>query len=140
MRVALPSAGVLDMLRYHRLSPDNGWAYDYGTVDESKDMFDYLLSYSPLHNVAPANYPATLLTTMANDTQVPPAHSYKFTAELQNKQTSLEPILIQIDTSSNHAHSNNTDDDIQRNADILSFTLFNMGYQKLPHTPSDIED
>ena len=77
-RVALPAVGVLDMLRYHKFTAGAGWAYDYGTSDESEEMFNYLLSYSPLHNIKDeVSYPATLITTGDHDDRVVPAHSYK---------------------------------------------------------------
>lgn len=132
MRVALPAVGVLDMLRYHQFTQGSGWAYDYGTVDESKAMFEYLRAYSPVHNVEQGkSYPATLLTTMDNDSQVLPAHSYKFTAELQTKQSSEQPILIHIGSSAIHEEAQSSQNTIRHHADILSFTLFNMGIKRL---------
>ena len=86
MKVALPAVGVLDMLRYHTFTAGAGWAYDYGTAEESEEMFEYLLGYSPVHNVEEGvNYPATLVTTADHDDRVVPAHSFKFAAELQAK-------------------------------------------------------
>ncbi|MGK0458314.1 MAG: prolyl oligopeptidase, partial [Polaribacter sp.] len=84
MKVALPAVGVLDMLRYHTFTAGAGWAYDYGTAADSKEMFDYLKGYSPVHNVKKnTKYPATLITTGDHDDRVVPAHSFKFAAELQ---------------------------------------------------------
>ena len=92
MRVALPAVGVLDMLRYHTFTAGAGWAYDYGTADDSKEMFDYLKGYSPVHNVKKGiSYPATLVTTGDHDDRVVPAHSFKFAAELQEKQAGKKP-------------------------------------------------
>jgi len=48
MKVALPAVGVLDMLRYHTFTAGAGWAYDYGTAEDSKEMFFYLKGYSPV--------------------------------------------------------------------------------------------
>src|SRR5690606_16622133 len=80
-RVALPAVGVLDMLRYHTFTAGAGWAYDYGTAEDSKEMFEYLLGYSPVHNVREGvSYPATMITTADHDDRVVPAHSFKFAA------------------------------------------------------------
>jgi len=103
MKVALPAVGVLDMLRYHTFTAGAGWAYDYGTSEQNKEMFDYLNAYSPVHNVKKdVAYPATLITTGDHDDRVVPAHSFKFAAELQEKQSGNNPVLIRIETKAGH--------------------------------------
>lgn len=131
-KVALPAVGVLDMLRYHTFTAGAGWAYDYGTADDSKEMFEYLKGYSPLHNVKKGvNYPATLITTGDHDDRVVPAHSFKFAAELQAKQTGNNPILIRIETNAGHGAGTPVSKTIEQNADLQAFTLWNMGVKKL---------
>ncbi|ASP37667.1 S9 family peptidase [Bacterioplanes sanyensis] len=131
-RVALPQVGVLDMLRYHTFTAGAGWAYDYGTAEQSKQMFEYLKGYSPLHNVeAGVHYPATLITTGDHDDRVVPAHSYKFAAELQAKQGGPLPTLIRIETDAGHGAGTPTSKVIDLYADIYSFALFNMGVEEL---------
>ena len=133
MKVALPAVGVLDMLRYHKFTAGAGWAYDYGTSEDSKEMFDYLISYSPVHNVKDdTNYPATLITTGDHDDRVVPAHSFKFAAQLQNKQNGENPVLIRIETNAGHGAGTPVSKRIDQYADIFGFTLFNMGFKVLP--------
>jgi prolyl oligopeptidase len=132
MQVALPAVGVLDMLRYHTFTAGAGWAYDYGTSEQSKEMFDYLYGYSPVHNVKKGvEYPATLVTTGDHDDRVVPAHSFKFAAELQDKQQGSQPTLIRIETKAGHGAGTPVSKLIDQNADIFSFTLFNMGFDDL---------
>jgi len=136
MRVALPAVGVLDMLRYHTFTAGAGWAYDYGTVDDNKEMFDYLKEYSPVHNVkAGVKYPATLITTGDHDDRVVPAHSFKFAAELQDKQSGKNPTLIRIETNAGHGAGTPIAKTIEQYADVFGFTLFNMGFNQLPNPP-----
>ena len=130
--VALPAVGVLDMLRYHTFTAGAGWAYDYGTSEQSKEMFEYLLGYSPVHNVkAGVNYPATLITTADHDDRVVPAHSFKFAAELQDKHTGPNPTLIRIEVDAGHGAGKPISKTIEETADIYGFTLFNMGIKSL---------
>jgi len=132
-KVALPAVGVLDMLRYHQFTAGAGWSYDYGTVDDSKEMFEYLKGYSPVHNVkAGTYYPATLITSGDHDDRVVPAHSFKFAAELQDKHQGDSPVLIRIETNAGHGAGTPVSKRIEQYADILGFTLFNMGYEVLP--------
>lgn len=132
MKVALPAVGVLDMLRYHTFTAGAGWAYDYGTAEDSKEMFEYLKGYSPLHNVKEGvEYPATLITTGDHDDRVVPAHSFKFAAELQAKQTGNNPVLIRIETDAGHGAGTPVSKTIEQYADIFGFTLYNMGYKSL---------
>ncbi|MEI6865339.1 prolyl oligopeptidase family serine peptidase [Flavicella sp.] len=133
MKVALSAVGVLDMLRYHTFTSGAGWAYDYGTSEDNKEMFEYLKAYSPVHNVKKGSqYPATLITTGDHDDRVVPAHSFKFAAELQAKQSGSNPILIRIETDAGHGAGTPVSKTIEQYADIFSFTLSNMGFEELP--------
>ena len=133
IKVALPAVGVLDMLRYHEFTAGAGWAYDYGTSEESKEMFEYLKGYSPVHNVKNGtNYPATLVTTGDHDDRVVPAHSFKFAAELQAKHQGENPVLIRIETRAGHGAGTPVSKSIEQYVDIFGFTLFNMGFKVLP--------
>ena len=134
MKVALPAVGVLDMLRYHTFTSGAGWSYDYGTAEDSDEMFQYLKGYSPLHNIKEGvAYPATLITTGDHDDRVVPAHSFKFAATLQEKQAGTEPVLIRIETNAGHGAGTPISKTIEQYADIFGFTLYNMGFESLPN-------
>jgi len=133
MKVALPAVGVMDMLRYHTFTAGAGWAFDYGTSADSKEMFEYIKGYSPVANVkSGVKYPATLVTTGDHDDRVVPAHSFKFAAELQEKQTGDNPVLIRIDINAGHGAGKSLAATIQEACDIQAFTLYNMGFTALP--------
>lgn len=130
--VALPAVGVMDMLRYHTFTAGAGWAYDYGTAEDSKEMFAYLKGYSPVHNIKPGvAYPATLVTTADHDDRVVPAHSFKFAATLQEHQAGEKPALIRIETNAGHGAGKPVSKTIEETADIFAFTLYNMGVSEL---------
>lgn len=132
MKVALPAVGVLDMLRYHTFTAGAGWAYDYGTAEDSEEMFRYLLGYSPVHNVREGvEYPATLITTGDHDDRVVPAHSFKFAAQLQDKQAGKNPVLIRIETNAGHGAGTPVSKSIEQYADIFGFTLWSMGIKSI---------
>lgn len=126
-KVCFPAVGVLDMLRYHKFTAGAGWAYDYGTADDNKEMFDYLYKYSPVHNVKKQCYPATMVFTGDHDDRVVPAHSFKFAAALQAAQSCKNPTLIRIETKAGHGAGKPTAMVIDEQADKWSFMLFNMG-------------
>ncbi|HAV1414058.1 prolyl oligopeptidase family serine peptidase [Vibrio parahaemolyticus] len=131
-KVALPAVGVLDMLRYHTFTSGEGWKYDYGTSEQSEVMFRYLLGYSPVHNVKEGvQYPATLVTTADHDDRVVPAHSYKFIAELQDKQQGENPVLIRIDVNAGHGAGMPLSKQIDLTTDVYAFTLYNMGIESI---------
>ncbi len=131
-KVALPAVGVLDMLRYNKFTAGAGWAFDYGTAEDSKEMYQYLKSYSPLHNVKKGVcYPSTMVTTGDHDDRVVPAHSFKFGAELQAKQSCANPTLLRIETKGGHGAGKSTEQLINENADKMSFTLYEMGIRAL---------
>jgi prolyl oligopeptidase len=127
MKVALPAVGVMDMLRYHTFTAGAGWAADYGTAEDSKEMFEYLRNYSPLHALKEGTaYPATLVTTADHDDRVVPAHSFKFAARLQECQAGDAPTLIRIQTKAGHG-SVSTKQQIELQRDLYAFTWANMG-------------
>jgi prolyl oligopeptidase len=126
-KVALPAVGVMDMLRYHKFTAGAGWAYDYGTADDSKEMFEYLRKYSPVHALKTGTpYPATMVTTADHDDRVVPAHSFKFAATLQERHAGDNPVLIRVDVKSGHGASN-LSKAIETQADQYAFTWYNMG-------------
>ena len=127
MKVAIPAVGVMDMLRYHQFTAGAGWAADYGTADDSPEMFEYLRKYSPVHAlVSGVSYPATLVTTSDHDDRVVPAHSFKFIAGLQKAHTGDNPVLIRIQTNAGHG-SVSMDQRMKLSADIFAFIWKNMG-------------
>ena len=131
-KVALPAVGGLDMLRYHTFTAGAGWAYDYGTSEDNKEMFEYLKKYSPVHNVRQNTfYPATMVLTGDHDDRVVPSHSFKFAAELQSKQQGENPILIRIETNAGHGSGTPISKRIDEIADVYGFTLFNMGIKEI---------
>ncbi len=138
--VAFPAVGVLDMLRYNQFTAGAGWAYDYGTAQDSPEMFEYLKAYSPLHNIKKGvSYPATLVTTGDHDDRVVPAHSFKFAAQLQANQAGNTPTLIRIETDAGHGAGKSTEQQIQEWTDIYGFGLYNMGYANLPTEKSKVK-
>ncbi len=132
MKVALPAVGVMDMLRYHTFTAGAGWAFDFGTSEDSKEMFEYIYKYSPVQNVKEGiKYPATLITTGDHDDRVVPAHSFKFASQLQDKQAGNNPVLIRIETNAGHGAGTPVSKSIEQYTDLFSFTLYNMGIKKL---------
>ncbi|OQA32216.1 MAG: Prolyl endopeptidase precursor [Acidobacteria bacterium ADurb.Bin340] len=128
---ALPAVGVLDMLRYHKFTIGWAWQSDYMCSD-TKEGFENLIKYSPLHTIKPGTkYPATLVTTGDHDDRVVPAHSHKFTATLQAAQAGDAPILTRIETDAGHGAGKPTSKRIAENADIYGFLFKTLG-MKLP--------
>jgi prolyl oligopeptidase len=127
-KVVFPAVGVMDMLRYHKFTAGAGWAFDYGTAEDSKEMFSYLQAYSPVHALkAGLKYPATLVSTADHDDRVVPAHSFKFAATLQQQQAGDAPVLISIQTNAGHGAGKPMDKAIEEIADRWAFMFYNMG-------------
>ncbi|MEA4984207.1 MAG: prolyl oligopeptidase family serine peptidase [Paludibacter sp.] len=125
--VAIPEVGVLDMLRYQKFTIGWAWATDYGTSEESKEMFEYLLGYSPLHNLTKGtDYPATLVTTGDHDDRVVPAHSFKFAATLQAANSGKNPTLIRIDVKAGHGAGKPISKIIDAQTDVWAFVMENL--------------
>jgi prolyl oligopeptidase len=127
-RVAFPAVGVMDMLRYHTFTSGAGWATDYGTSEDSREMFEYLRTYSPLHALKDGvSYPATLVTTADHDDRVVPAHSFKFAARLQEAHVGPLPVMIRIETNAGHGAGTPVSKQIEQQADAFAFAWYNMG-------------
>ncbi|MBA7516893.1 Prolyl endopeptidase [subsurface metagenome] len=127
-RVAFPAVGVMDMLRYHKFTIGHYWAVDYGTSEDSIEMFEYLYNYSPLHTISEdMEYPAVLITTADHDDRVVPAHSFKYAATIQEKYKGLNPVLIRIETRAGHGGGKPISKIIEEQSDIWSFVFYNMG-------------
>jgi prolyl oligopeptidase len=126
-KVAFPFVGVMDMLRYHKFTAGAGWAYDYGTSEDSKEMFEYLKGYSPVHNLKDSTaYPATLIMTADHDDRVVPAHSFKFAATMQEKHKGDAPVLIHIETKAGHGGGRSTEQVIKSESAKWAFMFYNM--------------
>lgn len=127
-KVAIPEVGVMDMLRYHKFTIGWAWAGDYGTSEDSEEMFAYLLGYSPIHNIKEnIKYPAVLVTTADHDDRVVPAHSFKYIATLQEKYQGENPVLVRIESKAGHGGGMPTSKQIEEYTDIWSFIFYNMG-------------
>ncbi|SER38897.1 prolyl oligopeptidase family serine peptidase [Neolewinella agarilytica] len=125
--VAFPAVGVMDMLRYHKFTVGKGWIPEYGS-SEDPEMFDYLLAYSPLHNLKDGtHYPSTMVTTADHDDRVVPAHSFKFAARLQEAHGGDNPVLIRIAVDAGHGAGKPISMIIQEQADIWSFFFWETG-------------
>ncbi|HQP04833.1 MAG: S9 family peptidase [Bacteroidales bacterium] len=130
--VSLPAVGVMDMLRYHLFTIGRNWSIDYGTSADSKEMFEYLYKYSPLHNIKEGvEYPATLVTSADHDDRVVPAHSFKYIATLQASYKGERPMLIRIESKAGHGAGKPTDKIISEYADVYAFTFYNMKFTPL---------
>ena len=130
-KVAIPRVGVMDMMRYHLFTIGWNWASDYGRSDDSREMADYLYSYSPLHNIKNDGtiYPAILVTTADHDDRVVPAHSFKYAAQLQASDTGDAPKLIRIDSKAGHGGGKPISKVIDEYTDIYSFIFNNIGLE-----------
>jgi len=130
-QVALPAVGVLDMLKYHTFTSGAGWAADYGTAEDSPEMFEYLKTYSPYHALVPGTaYPATMITTADHDDRVVPAHSFKFASRLQEYHEGDNPVVIRVQTNAGHG-SVSTKQVIELTSDVYAFTWSNMGVEPI---------
>ncbi len=125
--VCFPEVGVLDMLRYQKFTAGFGWVPEYGNAENSPEEFAYLKAYSPLHNIKPAKYPATMVMTADHDDRVVPAHSFKFISTLQPAQQGDAPVLIRVQTQAGHGAGMPTSMIIQQQADKWAFFFHSVG-------------
>ncbi|CAL5219022.1 g780 [Coccomyxa viridis] len=127
----ISQVGVYDMLRYQLFTIGHAWETEYGDPDNKTD-FEYLMKYSPLHNVrVPAGthqFPATMLTTADHDDRVVPLHSYKFISTLQYNLAEYpdspqrNPLLLRVDHNAGHGGGKPTDMIINEYSDEYGFS------------------
>ena len=124
--VAFPAVGVMDMLRYHKFTVGKGWIPEYGSSEsDDPEMFEYLLGYSPLHNLKEGtDYPSTMVTTADHDDRVVPAHSFKFAAKLQAAHSGDNPVLIRVAVDAGHGAGKPISKTIEEQADLWSFFFY----------------
>jgi prolyl oligopeptidase len=131
---ALPAVGVMDMLKFQNWTAGRFWVDDYGSAQDSKEMFEYLKGYSPYHNLKPGtDYPATMVTTADYDDRVVPGHSFKFASRLQECHTGDSPVLIRIETRAGHGSGKPTEKIIEEVADLWAFLVKNLDMEIEPH-------
>lgn len=125
---AIPVVGVMDMLRFDAFTAGRFWTDDYGSAQDTEQMFRYLYGYSPYHNLRPwTDYPATLIVTADTDDRVVPSHSFKFVAQLQHCHQGEDPVLIRIETRAGHGSGKPTQMIIEEYADIYAFLSKHLG-------------
>ncbi|HEX2902746.1 MAG TPA: prolyl oligopeptidase family serine peptidase [Jatrophihabitans sp.] len=124
----VPQVGVLDMLRYQEFTIGRAWASDYGIASRSKQEFDYLYAYSPLHNLrAGVHYPAVLLMTADHDDRVVPAHTFKFGARLQAVSPDGAIAYIRVTYGAGHGQGKSRATQLAERADLLAFMAAHTG-------------
>lgn len=136
-RAAISQVPVADMLRFHKFTIGHAWITDYGCADESKEWLDYLLTYSPLHNVkapqSPAEaLPAVLICTADHDDRVVPGpHAFKMAATLQTvagaSPHQQHPLLIRIEQKAGHGAGKPTAKVLDEVADQYAFLATELG-------------
>lgn len=126
-KVAIPKMGVFEMIKFDQFTNGKYHLDEYGNPDK-KEEFANLLKYSPYHNIDDKiNYPVSLIITSENDNRVPPLHSYKFAAKLQNRESQKNPIYLEIFNDSGHSGNVSTYNDyIKSEADFYNFLFFHL--------------
>jgi prolyl oligopeptidase len=121
-KVVVPVVGVFDLIKFENYTVGEHWKKEYGNI-EIKEEFENILSFSPLHNIKEdVNYPTTLIITSENDDRVPPLHSYKFAAKLQNRLAQKNPIYLQIQEKSGHyGKISNYEKRVKQESEFYSF-------------------
>ncbi|PJF08083.1 S9 family peptidase [Pseudorhodobacter sp. MZDSW-24AT] len=129
---ALPSVGVLDMLRFDRFTSGSTWIMEFGNPAVEAE-FHTLHAYSPLHTIQEgARYPAILINTADTDNRVVPAHSFKYAATVQAADLGNRPRLLRVDTRAGHGSGKPTHMVIDEYADMWAFAARWTGLQVRP--------
>ncbi len=124
---AAPATGVMDLMRFHLFTIGWAWVSEYGDP-ESPDDVEFLLEYSPYHNIQPGiEYPPVLISTADHDDRVVPGHSFKYGARLQAAQAGSSPILMSIVSRAGHGGAVGLSESLDRTADNYAFFWKTLG-------------
>eukprot|EP01138_Halocafeteria_seosinensis_P008108 gb/GECG01008286.1/.p1 GENE.gb/GECG01008286.1/~~gb/GECG01008286.1/.p1 ORF type:complete len:749 (+),score=94.85 gb/GECG01008286.1/:1-2247(+) len=135
-RVGIAQVPVADMLRFHRFTIGHAWCTDYGCADNSQEEFEYLYSYSPLHNVyeptsSKNQLPSLMLCTADHDDRVVPLHSFKMTSALQmtagKSEHQQHPLIIRIEEKAGHGAGKPTSKILDEVSDVYTFIATEVG-------------
>ncbi|MFT3794568.1 prolyl oligopeptidase family serine peptidase [Flavobacterium sp.] len=125
-KVAIPMMGAYDMLKFKDYTVGKFHLDEYGDSD-TQSGFRSLMGFSPYHNIKEdVNYPTMLIITSENDDRVPPIHSYKFAARLQNRAAQKNPILLKTLAGSGHYGKANYQSAVEENAEFYAFLLYHL--------------
>jgi len=107
----------------------NEWT-QWGNPKESKEAYEYILSYSPYDNLQAKDYPAMLVTTGLWDSQVQYYEPAKFVARLRRLRTDANPFLLHINMEAGHGGKSGRFERLQQAAREQAFFLDLAGVQK----------
>jgi oligopeptidase B len=100
---------------------------EWGNPVKSKENFQYMLSYSPYDNVAAKDYPAMLVKTSLNDSQVLFHEPTKWVAKLRTMKTDKNPLLLKVNMGAGHGGASGRYDALRETAFDYAFILTQMG-------------
>ncbi len=125
VKAVIMGVPVVDMLRYHLFHGGRHWIPDWGSAEDPK-MFEYLLNYSPYHNVKDEiEYPSTIVVTSDKDDRVHPGQAFKMTARLQETNKS-NPIILRLERNAGHGGASDVSRWVEESADEWSFVFWQL--------------
>jgi oligopeptidase B len=96
---------------------------------KKRDEYDYMKQYSPYDNIAPKDYPAILVRTSFNDSQVLYHEPAKYTARLRATKTDRNPLVLVTNMGAGHGGASGRYDRLKEIALTYSFLLWQAGVE-----------
>ena len=122
VHAAVPFVDVMNTMMDASLPLTTGEYLEWGDPNQ-KAAYDYMLSYSPYDNIARKNYPAMLVTTGLNDSQVMYWEPAKYVAKLRAYKTDSNPLLLKTNMGAGHGGASGRYNAIAENAFNLAWML-----------------